>query len=71
MDTTYQTIRHQRQHLVVSLLALAAQVGLVVLAIRHGGSVVQVAQLSSLAYALYAGALFSVFLYASRERASG
>jgi O-antigen/teichoic acid export membrane protein len=73
IPSTYflQTIRHQRQHLVVSSLGLAVQVALVVLMIREGGGVVEVAKVTSLAYALYALTLFSVFLYSSRERADG
>lgn len=73
VPSTYflQTIRHQRQHLLVSACGLALQVALVILVMRRGGSVVQVGQVTSLAYALYAVGLFSVFLGASREQPGG
>ncbi len=69
VPSTYflQTIRHQRQHLVVSAFALALQVSLVELIIHRSGTVTQVCQVTSLAYAVYAIILFSVFLHGARK----
>ncbi|HKI82855.1 MAG TPA: hypothetical protein VKA63_00850 [Candidatus Krumholzibacteria bacterium] len=72
VPSTYflQTIRHQDRHLVVSLCALALQIGLVETVIHRGGTVVEVCKLTSLSYAIYGVVLFCVFLYGARERAS-
>ncbi len=72
VPSTYflQTIRHQDRHLVVSLCALGLQIALVERVIHRGGSVVEVCQVTSLAYAIYGVVLFSVFLWGARERAS-
>ena len=53
------------------LMGALFPVVLAVFVMRQGGGVVAVAQTTSVAYGLYALALFSVFLHASREQPGG
>jgi O-antigen/teichoic acid export membrane protein len=61
-----QTIRHQRQHVAISLFGLAVQILLALGALGLGGGVVQICQATSLGYAVYATSLYLAFRRAAR-----